>query len=519
MRDSVLGIGLPVVITALLAPIDDIATYRPGVLLLLGCVAAALLGGLRAAAFAGALSSLAVWWAFTPPNRSWRVASNRDLFGIVLFVVAASGVVLLAHRLSDTRESRHRDTVERGLHRQLTVNQDEHVASQAAHEIEFRHALDAMLDDVDVGRAIRDERGEIVDFVIEFVNSHGSSGARRGTDGLVGQLISEVHPDWRESGMFEKFRAVVDSGIPYQGHRVQYADPLNADSSIEHGVDGQRRQGYWTVQVAKFGDGYISASRDITEVVLAEEAARAVALHAEAEHTAIRLLQAAALPTTLPQLPGVQIAAVYEPMDPRQPVGGDWYDVFALDNNHVALVIADVAGHGHSAAVFMVQVRNIFRAIAPEHIEPADVLRRANNVTVRLNDPDGPFVTCCFAVLDIAARTLRWAQAGHFSPLLVMANGTSVHLDERPGAPLAFFADQQYESSSIAVRPGDRVVMFTDGLVERRREHLDIGLGRLAELAASLAQLSPDEFVTTLAASVTERFDDLALLCVDFVGD
>ena len=82
-------------------------------------------------------------------------------------------------------------------------------------------------------------------------------------------------------------------------------------------------------------------------------------------------------------------------------------------------MIADVAGHGHRAAVFMVQVRNIFRAIAAEHTEPDDVLIRANDVTARLNEPDGPFVTCCFAVLDIAARTLRWAQAGHFSPLIV----------------------------------------------------------------------------------------------------
>src|SRR4029077_17041675 len=155
--------------------------------------------------------------------------------------------------------------------------------------------------------------------------------------------------------------------------------------------------------------------------------------------TAFGFLQAAALPTTLPELQGVRIAAVYEPADPSQPVGGDWYDVFALDDDRVALVIADVAGHGHRAAVFMVQVRNVFRAIAAEHTEPDDVLTRANNVTARLNEPDGPFVTCCFAVLDIDVGTLRWAQAGHFSPMIVKADGTSSYLVENPGAPLALF--------------------------------------------------------------------------------
>ncbi len=781
-RELLLGAGVPALTTAVLLPLEDSAKYRPGVLLLLGIVVAAVVAGARAAALSGALSALALWWAFTPVERSWSIASRGDVFGIALFLAAAAGVVLLEYRLEQIRESErlerqlsetlldqspiamavfdhqlryqrvnqpmakmngltpaehvglrpgdlspmagqlyehllrrvrdsgqpitdHELTIrmpEIGLERHWKVNYqplrdggsevvgigaavtdvtneivsrrqaerllqlseslttalDEQqiaecvcsflvdtfqgratvalrendllvvaalagfgeddaaqwlgsrvmlledgpiseaartntpvvlpgpadidrryptlgvsrsasrdqaslsmplradrtghavgvmhigwaaprpitesmttlagtvsslvtlalariVATHDAHEIEFRHALDAMLDDVVVARAVRDDNGEIVDFVIEFVNSHDSSGARRGSDGLVGHLVCEINPDLRASGMLDRFRDVVETGTPYQGHRVQYADTPN---SPDDGGDGNRQQVYWTTQVAKFGDGYISASRDVTEIVVAEEATRAAAVQAAAERTAIVLLQAAALPTTLPQLPGVRIAAVYEPADPRQPVGGDWYDVFSLNDDRVALVIADVAGHGHRAAVFMVQVRNIFRAIATEHTEPDDVLIRANDVTARLNEPDGPFVTCCYAVLDISARTLRWAQAGHFSPMIVLADGTSTYLDERPGAPLALFEGQRYVSSSIEVRPGDRVLMFTDGLVERRREHLDIGLARLAELAASHAQLPPDDFVKTLAASVTGRFDDLALVCVDFVG-
>ncbi|HEY0521606.1 MAG TPA: SpoIIE family protein phosphatase, partial [Ilumatobacteraceae bacterium] len=388
-------------------------------------------------------------------------------------------------------------------------------ATHVAHEVEFRDALDAMLDDVAVGRAVRDERDEIVDFVIEFVNSHDSSGARRGTDLLLGELVCEIHPDWRTSGLFDCFKAVVETGVPYQGHRVQYADPPNMSIAGKDGVEGSRRQAYWTIQVAKFGDGYISASRDVTDVVHAEEATRAAMLEAAAERTAIGLLQAAALPRTLPIVEGLDIAAAYEPADPTQPVGGDWYDVFPLDDSRVALVIADVAGHGHRAAVFMVQVRNVFRAIAAEHDEPHDVLTRANNVTARLNEVDGPFVTCCYAVLDVERRTLRWAQAGHFSPLIVRGDGTSTYLDARPGSPLALCEGEPYESSTLEVREGDRVLMFTDGVVERRREHLDIGLTRLADFAASNRQLPPDDFVEALAASVTDRFDDLALVCVD----
>ena len=200
-------------------------------------------------------------------------------------------------------------------------------------------------------------------------------------------------------------------------------------------------------------------------------------------------------------------------------MGGDWYDVFALDDTHVALVIADVAGHGHSAAIFMVQVRNVFRAIAAEHTEPADVLMRANNVTDTAERARR-------AVRDVLFRSARHLRAHvEDGPRRATSRRCSswptappAYLDERPGAPLAFFEGEHYESSSIEVRPGDRIVMFTDGMVERRREHLDTGLARLSDLAASHAPLSPQEFVTTLAASVTGRYDDLALVCVDFLG-
>jgi serine phosphatase RsbU (regulator of sigma subunit) len=243
-----------------------------------------------------------------------------------------------------------------------------------------------------------------------------------------------------------------------------------------------------------------------------------LALQIETERTAIQLLQSAALPNSLPSSPSVRIAAVYEPSDPRQPVGGDWYDAFTLDDNRLALVIADVAGHGRTAAVFMVQVRNVFRALAVEHAEPGEVMIRANNVTTKLNEDGGPFVTCCYAVLDVQARTLKWAQAGHFSPLILHADGRSTYLAERSGPPLALFGSRHYESSETKLHPGDRVLMFTDGLVERRRENIDLGLTRLARVAKDYSALHPQQFVKALAATVTDRFDDLALMCVELVA-
>ena len=309
--------------------------------------------------------------------------------------------------------------------------------------------------------------------------------------------------------MFDRLRKVVDTGVPYQVDRMRFSDILDLDDS------GER---YMSLQVAKLADGYIAASREVSNLVAAAKAEIALALQVETERTAIQLLQSAALPNSLPSSPQVRIAAVYEPADPRQPVGGDWYDAFALDDERMALVIADVAGHGRNAAVFMVQVRNVFRALAGEQAEPGEVMIRANNVTSKLNEEGGPFVTCCFAVLNVQEHTLSWAQAGHFSPLIRHANVNSTYLAERSGPPLALSGSRHYESSSTNLHPGDRVVMFTDGLVERRRENIDVGLMRLAQIAKGYSALQPQELVNALAATVTDRFDDLAVMCVELVA-
>lgn len=383
-------------------------------------------------------------------------------------------------------------------------------ATDALHQIEFRGALDAMIDRVEIGHAVRSSGGDIVDFEIEFANSAEVGTAGRSAAEIIGRRQSDLHPRWRTSGLFERFCEVVETGEPFQAERIRYSDI---------GPDGSPTEGFWSLQVAKLGDGYIAASRDMTAVVEAEVGARAAERQREAERTSIELLQSAALPATLPDLPGLSLGAAYVPCDEEQPIGGDWYDAFALDSNRLALVIADVAGHGQPAAAFMLQVRNVFRAIAVEHAEPGEVMFRANEVTVRLNDPDGPFVTCCYAVLHLPTRRLHWAQAGHFSPMLLRADGTAELLPERPGVPLAMFPRQRFDTSVVQLEPGDRIVMFTDGLVERRDEVIDIGVERLRVDLEAHAALSPQALLEAVTADVKDRFDDLAALCLALEAD
>jgi serine phosphatase RsbU (regulator of sigma subunit) len=253
----------------------------------------------------------------------------------------------------------------------------------------------------------------------------------------------------------------------------------------------------------------------LSRIELIDEETRRLA---ERERFAVEVLQRAALPTQLPQLRGVELDAVYQAAAATAGIGGDWYDAFSLGGDRVALVIADVAGHGQEAATYMVQIRNVLRALAAEHDQPHVVLERANAIAHLLGGIEAPFITCCYAVLDVSTRTLAWAKAGHFDPLIVTTDGDAEYAASPVRPPLSVLPDPGYVTTRRQLQPGDRVLLLTDGLIERREESIDVGLARLAERAASARRLASRECLVELLSLVDTQFDDIALLCVDLAG-
>jgi serine phosphatase RsbU (regulator of sigma subunit)/anti-sigma regulatory factor (Ser/Thr protein kinase) len=373
----------------------------------------------------------------------------------------------------------------------------------------FRSALDSMIDDVSIGRSVRDREGVIVDFELEFFNRASLQSRGRGAQELIGKRVCEVVPGWRES-FFERFVQVVETGVPFVGERVRYDAPQ---------PDGTALTAYWNVQVSKMLDGYIVASRDVTDLVAAEHKAREAERRIERDKIAIELLQRVALPDDLPRWSGVDLGAAYRPAERGQPIGGDWYDAFPLDDHSLAVVIADVAGHGPDAAAFMVQVRNVFRAVAIEHREPVAVLTHVNQVLCRLREMWSPFVTCCYGVLDTVEQTYTWGRAGHLPPMLMERGGRTRMLWSDAAVPLSITPEAAFVSDTVAIRPGHRLVLYTDGLVERRNESLDDGLARLIDVASTIDARAAADLARSLAATVTEPADDIAVLCVELHHD
>ncbi|MBX3287393.1 MAG: SpoIIE family protein phosphatase, partial [Actinobacteria bacterium] len=340
-------------------------------------------------------------------------------------------------------------------------------------------------------------------------NAASLEASGRSAAATIGRRVRELFPGVVRSGVYDRLCQVVETGEAWEVDRLPYTDVSEEGDEVTR---------WLSIQVMKVDDGYLAASRDVTGLVEADRLAAEAREALQREHLAVDLLQRAALPTVLPRVPGVEVGAHYRPARLRQPVGGDWYDAFPLDGGELALVVADVAGHGQEAAAYMVQVRNIFRAVASEHRDPAEVLAGVDRVLARLNDPGAPFVTCCYATLDPATWELRWALAGHPPPVLVRADGTALVGEVAPGPPLATLPGRTHEVGTTHLGPGDLLVLYTDGLVERRGEVIDEGVARLVEHVRARGEGDGDAVASHLADLVPDPTDDIAILCVAPAG-
>lgn len=232
------------------------------------------------------------------------------------------------------------------------------------------------------------------------------------------------------------------------------------------------------------------------------------------EHDLAEDLQQAMLPRSIPEVPGAEIAVRYRAAHEGQDIGGDWYDVISLPGGRVGVVIGDVQGHDTQAAAVMGQLRIVLRAYAGEGHAPGTVMARASEFLHELDTER--FATCTYAEIDLASGALRLVRAGHIDPLVRHADGRCRWLPVPGGLPLglsAAFGPLDYPVTTLALDPGDALLMCTDGLVEVPGADLDDGLAQLAELVGT-GPRDIGELSDRLCDVVDERDieDDMALV-------
>ncbi len=216
------------------------------------------------------------------------------------------------------------------------------------------------------------------------------------------------------------------------------------------------------------------------------------------------LLQRALLSNTTSPHATVECANRYLPSGTRAEVGGDWYDTIALPGGITLLVVGDAMGHGLDAAATMSEYRAATRALAVQEPSPATILTHVDLMARTLGLER--LATCLIAAVDPATGTAALASAGHLPPLAITPRGARV-LDLPPGAPLGAGAGE-YRDTTVPFPPGSALLMYSDGLVERRGEDIDEAVARLAALSLDPAQPLEHLLDTVLSGLAAERVDD-----------
>jgi sigma-B regulation protein RsbU (phosphoserine phosphatase) len=227
-----------------------------------------------------------------------------------------------------------------------------------------------------------------------------------------------------------------------------------------------------------------------------------------------RRIQRTLLPAVLPQMDGVELAASWQP---ASGVGGDCFDAIRFSSHRLALSIADVVGKGIPAALLMSNLQAAVRAFATEAARPAELCEQVNTILCG-HISEGRFISFFYCVVDSEVGSVTYANAGHFPPGLIKADGTVIRLTSG-GAVLGVLAGGAYESGTVALGAGDRLILYTDGITEARSEDdEEFGDERLLALAVEHRACSAPALQARLVDAVStftgRRFTDDATLIV-----
>jgi serine/threonine-protein kinase RsbW len=240
----------------------------------------------------------------------------------------------------------------------------------------------------------------------------------------------------------------------------------------------------------------------------------------ENERTVAHTLQKSLLAGAPPQDPRFSVATCYLPAIEDHDVGGDWYDTFRTGEETIGVVVGDVVGRGIEAASAMGQLRSATRALAGAQLGPAGVLERLDGFVEHL--PRGRVATLVCAEIDLRTGATRYACAGHPPPLLLQPGEPTATLWEGRGAPLGTGLDApRVAEGHVDLQPGARLLLYTDGVVERRRGLIDAGLSRLGAEVEKRRTTPMDDLLGELVDVLVgedEPRDDVCLQCLEYRG-
>nr|WP_051527083.1 PP2C family protein-serine/threonine phosphatase [[Eubacterium] cellulosolvens] len=235
-------------------------------------------------------------------------------------------------------------------------------------------------------------------------------------------------------------------------------------------------------------------------------------------------IQDSVLPNTFPAFPERTEIDIYAAMHPAREVGGDFYDFFLVDDDHLCMVMADVSGKGVPAALFMMSARIVLQSIAMMGKTPGQILTEAN-ATLCINNTMKMFVTVWLGILELSTGKLTAANAGHEYPAIKRKDGRFEIYKDKHGFVLGGMEGMKYKEYELLMEAGDQFFIYTDGVPEATdAEHKMFGLDRMIDALNTDSDAGPEQILKNVRQSVdafvkdAEQFDDLTMLCIEYKG-
>ena len=235
-------------------------------------------------------------------------------------------------------------------------------------------------------------------------------------------------------------------------------------------------------------------------------------------------IQTAMLPHVFPPFPDRTEFDIYASMNPAKEVGGDFYDFFLIDDNHLGMVMADVSGKGVPAALFMMASKIILQSCAMLGGSPAEILTKTNEA-ICSNNQEEMFVTVWLGILEISTGKLTAANAGHEYPVIRNAGGRFELFKDKHGFVIGGMSGAKYREYEIQMEPGSKLFLYTDGVPEATDADKNMfGTERMVDALNTEPEASPEEILKNVRSAVdgfvkeAEQFDDLTMLCIEYRG-
>ena len=371
------------------------------------------------------------------------------------------------------------------------------------------------------GFPIRDDNGEICEFVLVDVS--------------INSIVDAMKDYAIKISLALLFAALIIAWFMSRLMKKMVADPINsiADAAVSYVED--RKEGIEKDHFSSLNIKTVAELENLANVMaemekdltLHEEHIKEITAEKERINTELSMatqIQESMLPSIFPPYPDRKEFDIYAAMDPAREVGGDFYDFFLVDENHLGIVIADVSGKGVPAALFMMISKTILQNCAMLGSPVSDVLTQTNESLCAENKMD-MFVTAWIGILDLQTGKMSCSSAGHEYPAVMSDSRTFELVRNKSGFVLGGFEGLRYQAYEITLKPGDKIFIYTDGVPEATNTHNELfGTDRMIDALNANSGGTPQEILAEVRRAVdefvgeAEQFDDLTMLCLEYKG-